>query len=186
MRRIFAAAAVVFIAVPSLGVAHARAHDASLAPSAPRATRTVTDDHTVVAILELANSFDLETGQLAAERAQRQDVREFGMMLARDHKAVRQQGRDLAAKLKITPAELEEGDLSIAHEAAMKKLRAASAAEFDTIFLQHEVAYHETMIKLTNETLLPNIRNAELKAFVVKIAPAFVAHRDAAANLLKK
>lgn len=176
MRTSLLLTAAVLIAVPTLGHAHASGVE--------RASPRKVTDATVVAILELANSFDLETGQLAAERAQRPDVREFGQMLARDHKAVRQQGRDLAARLKITPAELEEGDLSIAHEAAMKKLRAASAAEFDVLFLQHEVAYHENMIKLTNETLLPNIRNAELKAFVAKIAPAFVAHRDGARRLL--
>lgn len=59
MRRTFLAVAAVLIAIPSLGLARARAH------SAPHAT----DDHTVVAILELANSFDLETGQLAADHA---------------------------------------------------------------------------------------------------------------------
>ena len=130
--------------------------------------------------------FILETGQLAAERARNKEVREFGMMLARDHKAVRQQGRDLADKLKISPAELGEGELFTAHAAAMKKLRAAADAEFDALFLQHEVAYHEKMITLTNETLLPSITHAELKAFVQKIAPAFGAHRDGAGNLLKK
>ncbi|MBW7934825.1 MAG: DUF4142 domain-containing protein [Gemmatimonadaceae bacterium] len=173
MRKIALLAAAALIAVPSRGVA--RSHD-----SAPR---RITDE-SVVAILEMANTFDLETGDLAAKRAKRTDVREFGKMLARDHKAVRQQGRDLAAKLNIVPVELEEGDLSIAHKAAMKKLRAVSAAEFDAAFLEHEVAYHEQMIKLTNETLLPGIKNAELKAFVEKIAPAFVAHRDGARRLL--
>lgn len=108
------------------------------------------------------------------------------MMLARDHKAVRQRGRDLAERLKITPAELEEGELSIAHEAAMKKLCAASAAEFDRTFLAHEVEYHANMITLTNTTLVPNIRNAELKAFVTEIAPAFERHRSGAERLLKQ
>ena len=35
-------------------------------------------------------------------------------------------------------------------------------------------------------TFLPAIKNAELKAFVEKVAPAFEAHRVAAANLLAK
>ena len=179
MRRMLVAAAVVLIAIPSLGLARANAQP-------ERTAQGKVTDAVVVAILELANSFDLETGQLAVERAQKLDVRDFGRMLARDHREVRQQGRELAARLKIEPAELGEGELSIAHDAAMKKLRAATDAEFDAIFLAHEVAYHENMIKLTNGTLLPNIKNAELKAFVVKIAPAFEAHRAAAAALLKK
>jgi putative membrane protein len=173
MRRMLVAAAAVLIALPVPGLARAQSAPARLTDAA------------VVAILEAANTFDLETGQLAADRAQRKEVREFGMMLARDHRAVRQQGRDLADKLQISPAELGEGELFTAHTAAMKKLRAATDAEFDALFLEHEVAYHEKMIALTNGTLLPSISNAELKAFVTRIAPAFVAHRDAARNLLK-
>ena len=173
MHRILSASAAVLIVIALPGVARAQSAQPKL-----------TDD-AVVAILEAANTFDLETGQLAAERARRKEVREFGMMLARDHKAVRQQGRDLADKLQISPAELGEGELFTAHAAAMKKLRAATDAEFDALFLAHEVAYHEKMISLTNGTLLPSISNAELKAFLTRIAPAFVAHRDAAKNLLK-
>jgi putative membrane protein len=179
MRRTLVAATAALVAIPSLGLARANANP-------ERGAQGKVTDAVVVAILELANSFDVETGQLAAERARQKEVREFGMMLARDHRAVRQQGRDLAARLKITPVELGEGELSVAHEAAMKKLRAATSAEFDAAFLQHEVAYHENMIKLTNGTLLPNIRNAELKAFVVKIAPAFEAHRAGADALAKR
>jgi putative membrane protein len=174
MRRMLVSAAAVLIILPVPGLARAQGAKVKL-----------TDD-AVVAILEAANTFDVETGQLAAERARRREVREFGMMLARDHRAVRQQGRDLADKLQISPAELSEGELFTAHAAAMKKLRATTSAEFDALFLEHEVAYHEKMIKLTNETLLPSISHAELKAFVNRIAPAFVAHRDAAVNLLKR
>jgi hypothetical protein len=37
-----------------------------------------------------------------------------------------------------------------------------------------------------NSTLLPAIQNAELKALVVKVAPAFQAHMIAAQTLLNK
>src|SRR5688572_24353072 len=57
------------------------------------------DDATIVAIFDAANTADIETGQLAAERGASKAVREFGAMLVRDHQQVRQQGRDLAARL---------------------------------------------------------------------------------------
>ena len=56
------------------------------------------DDPTIVAIFDAANTADIETGTLAAERGQAKEVREFGEMLARDHKAVRQLGRDLESR----------------------------------------------------------------------------------------
>ena len=54
------------------------------------------DDPTIVAIFDAANTADIETGTLAAERGASKEVRDFGSMLVRDHKQVRQLGRDLA------------------------------------------------------------------------------------------
>ncbi len=65
------------------------------------------DDATIVAIFDAANTADIETGQLAAERGHSKEVREFGAMLVRDHKMVRQTGRDLAKKLGVTPLRLK-------------------------------------------------------------------------------
>src|SRR5215217_8081043 len=67
------------------------------------ATLRALDDPTIVAIFDAANTADIETGTLAAELGSSKEVRDFGAMLARDHKMVRQQGRDLAAKLGVTP-----------------------------------------------------------------------------------
>ena len=61
------------------------------------------DDPTIVAIFDATNTADIETGKLAADRGGSNAVRQFGAMLARDHEAVRQQGRDLAKKLGVKP-----------------------------------------------------------------------------------
>jgi putative membrane protein len=144
------------------------------------------DDPTIVAIFDAANSADIETGQLAAERGQSKQVRDFGAMLARDHKQVRQQGRDLAAKLGVTPTPPKDDQSARDHAAAMQRLRALRGAEFDRAFLQHEAAFHKAVIDAVTTTLLPAIKNAEVKALVVKVAPAFQAHMVAAQNLEKQ
>jgi putative membrane protein len=68
----------------------------------------------------------------------------------------------------------------------MKKLSSLSGKEFDKAFLQNEVGYHDAVIAAVTNTLLPAIQNAELKTLVTQVAPAFVAHRDAAKNMLSK
>lgn len=150
------------------------------------AAQPALDDPTIVAIFDAANTADMETGALAAERARSQEVREYGAMLARDHKAVRQLGRDLAAKLGVTPTPPADSAGAKAHATAMATLRATSDDGFDRAFLQHEVAFHQGVIDAINSTLLPAIRNEELKALVVKVAPAFEAHRLAAQHLDEK
>jgi putative membrane protein len=141
------------------------------------------DDPTIVAIFDAANTADIETGLLAAERGHSKEVRDFGAMLARDHQQVRQLGRDLAAKLRVTPTPPKDDASAKAHAQAMASLRAKRGPDFDRAFLQHEAAFHKSVIDAVQSTLLPAIQNEELKALVVKVAPAFQAHMLAAQNL---
>ena len=144
------------------------------------------DDATIVAIFDAANTADIETGNLARERATSKDARDFGTMLGQVHTAVRQQGRDLAKKLGVTPTPPKDDQGAKDHAAAMARLRAVPAAQFDKAFLEHEQAYHAAVINALNGTLVPAIQNEELRKFVVSLVPAFEGHRQAAANLLKK
>src|SRR3989442_9645674 len=144
------------------------------------------DDATIVAIFDNANTADIETGKLAGQRGHSSEVRQFGAMLARDHDMVRQEGRDLAKKLGLTPTP-PSGDQSAQDQAAaMQRLSSLRGPEFDRVFLQHEVEFHETAIAAIENTLLPAIANEELRAMVVKVAPAFKAHLDMARTLGKQ
>jgi putative membrane protein len=144
------------------------------------------DDPTIVAIFDAANSADMETGALAEQHAASKEVRDFGAMLVRDHRMVRQQGRDLAAKLGVTPTPPNDDQSAKDHAAAMARLRSLQGADFDRAFLQQEAAFHQAVIDAVTTTLLPSIRNSELKALVEKVAPAFQAHLKMAQELEKK
>jgi putative membrane protein len=158
----------------------------SAAPAPASTNTTALDDPTIVAIFDAANTSDIETGEVGAKKGSTKEIRDFGAMLARDHKNVRQQGRDLAKKLGVTPTPPKDDDGMKSHAAIMKRLNSLSGAEFDRAFLQNEVGYHDAVIGAVTKTLLPAIQNAALKDLVTKVAPAFVAHRDAAKNLLDK
>lgn len=165
-----AAGAILFTAAPR-------------AAAAQSATAKL-DDPTIVAIFDAANSWDVETGALAAKRAHKKDVREFGSMLVKVHTAVRQQGRDLAKKLGVTPTPPKHFGMAKDHAAAMRKLSALHGASFDRAFLAHEVGYHKAVIDAVTTTLLPALQNAEVKKLVTDVAPAFQAHMMQAQSLL--
>lgn len=165
------------VAVPALLVFAAPLSGQST-PPAPQL-----DDATIVAIFDAANTADIETGALAAEKGTSQAVRDYGAMLARDHAAVRQMGRDLAARLGVTPTPPADDASARTHAAAMKSLRAASGHDFDHAFLQHEIAFHQGVIDALNASVIPAIDNPELKALVLKVAPAFEAHKQAAKQI---
>jgi len=157
--------------------------------SAPRsiaAQSATLNDPTIIAIFDAANTWDMETGAIAEKKGTTKEVREFGAMLVRDHRMVRQQGRDLAKKLGVQPTPPKDFAMAKDHAAAVQALNAANGAAFDRAFLAHEVAFHKAVIEAVNTTLLPALQNLEARALVTKVAPAFKAHQDAAQNLLDK
>ena len=156
----------------------------AVAPGPAGAQSAKLDDPTIIAIFDAANTWDIETGAIAARKATTKEVREFGGMLARDHEVVRKQGRDLAAKLGVRPTPPADFALAKNHADALRTLNARSGRAFDRAFLEHEVAFHKAVIDAVNTTLLPSLKNEEARALVTKVAPAFQAHMLAAQALL--
>lgn len=177
MRKPITVAALVLIVTATLAARTARP---AANPPAPL------DDAAIVAIFDLANTADIETGRLGAERAQNREVRDFGTMLAQVHVEVRQKGRDLAKKLGVTPVLPAGNTMGRDHASAVARLSALKGDEFDRAFVQHEQAFHAAVLAAVEGTLLPAIRNQELKDFVTSLAPAFEAHRVMAEHLEKK
>jgi putative membrane protein len=101
-----------------------------------------------------------------------------------DHTAVNKSAVELVTKLKVSP---EENDTSRALKAGGEKniadLRSLKGKAFDKAYVDHEVAYHEQVIHALDTVLIPNAQNAELKALLVKVRPAFVAHLNHAKHL---
>ena len=62
-------------------------------------------------------------------------------------------------------------------------LKTLKGAAFDKAYVDHEVVYHQAVIDAIDKTLIPSAQNAELKALLVKVRPAFVAHLDHAKQL---
>ena len=49
--------------------------------------------------------------------------------------------------------------------------------------IPHEVAYHQQVLDAVDKTLIPGAINAELKALLVRVRPAFVAHLEHAKHV---
>lgn len=144
------------------------------------------NDPTIVAIFDAANTYDIEAGNLALTKTKNPAVRDLARQFVNDHSAVRQQGRDLAKKLSVTPTPPADFELAEQHKKAMSELKGKSGKEFDQAYAAHEVAFHQAVLDAVTGTLLPAIQNAELKAFVEKVGPAFQGHLEAAKQLQKK
>ena len=142
------------------------------------------NDAQIAAIVVTANQVDVDAGKLAGQRASNSEVKKFAERMVTDHEGVNQQAVALATKLKVTP---QENDTSRALKAGgdknLAKLQALSGAAFDKAYVDQEVAYHAQVLDALDKTLIPGASNAELKALLVKVRPAFVAHLEHAKQI---
>jgi putative membrane protein len=157
-----------------LGLAFAMSAAQAAAPTDPQ----------IAAIVVTANQVDIDAGKLALSKASSPDVKKFAQLMITDHSGVNKSATELVTKLHVTPESnptsqslQKGGDDNVA---ALKKL---SGSAFDRAYVDHEVAYHQAVLDAVDTTLIPNAQNAELKALLVKVRPAFVAHLDHAKHL---
>ena len=136
-------------------------------------------DPQIAGIVVTANSIDIEAGKLAKSRTKNKEVAKFAQQMITDHTAVNKQAGALAKKLKVKP---EDSDTSKSLKAGaadnIKNLKSLKGAAFDKAYVDHEVAYHQAVLDAVDKTLIPSAQNAELKALIVKVRPAFVAHLE--------
>ena len=144
-------------------------------------------DPQIAAIVVTANQVDIDAGKLATAKAHAKEVKAFAEQMITDHTGVNKQATELVTKLKVKPEQNETsksikqgGDDNLAQ---LKKLK---GAEFDRAYIDHEVTYHQTVIDALDKTLVPNAKNEELKALLIKVRPAFVAHLEHAKSIQAK
>ena len=141
-------------------------------------------DPQIAAIVVTANQVDIDAGKLATSKARSKEVQKFAQQMVTDHSGVNNQATALVTKLHVTPENNPTADsLKADGDANVAKLKALSGDPFDRAYVDHEVIYHQNVIDALDKTLIPNAKNGELKALLVKVRPAFDAHLEHAKHL---
>ena len=145
------------------------------------------NDAQIAHIVVTANNVDIQAGKVAEKKGKSADVKAFGKMMVTDHGGVNKQATALVKKLGVKPEDnptsqsLKKGGEE--NLAALKKLKGAA---FDKAYIDHEVAYHQQVLDAIDKVLIPNAKNAELKALIEKVRPAIEAHLQHAQQLQSK
>jgi len=144
-------------------------------------------DPEIAHIAYTAGVIDIETGKLALEKSQDEDVRSFAQRMIGDHTAVNDQALALLKKLKVTP----EGNptsqsLTEQAEATRTQLVDLTGAAFDKAYVDHEVAFHKTVNSALSATLIPDAQNSELKSLLQNGLKMFEVHLEHAERLAQQ
>ena len=151
---------------------------AALAVPATAGAQAVNDAQ-IASIVVTANQVDIDAGKLAAERASRPEVKKFGELMVTDHTGVNKAAVELVTKLKVTPQDNPTSQsLKAGGDKNVANLKTLKGAAFDKAYVDQEVTYHQAVLDAVDKVLIPGASNAELKALLVKVRPAFVAHLE--------
>lgn len=142
------------------------------------------NDAQIASIVVTANQVDIDAGKLASSMGSNAEVKKFGVLMVTDHEGVQRTAVSLAKKITVTPEDNPTSQsLKAGGEKNVANLKTLKGAAFDKAYIDHEVEYHQQVIDAMDKALIPNAQNPELKALLVKVRPAFVAHLDHAKKL---
>jgi len=139
--------------------------------AAPASAETSTQDFVNKAAM--SDMFEIQSGNLAAKKAEHEDVQDFGEEMVEDHSKTTE---DLKALVKdedikaTLPSALDE-----AHKAKLDKLNSASGAAFDKTYVPMQVTAHEAAVSMF-EGYAKSGDNDALKEWAGDTLPALKEH----------
>lgn len=133
-----------------------------------------------------ADNIDIRYAHLALALSNNPKVHEFAKTMIRDHTAVNDQALALLAKLN---AQAQDNFLSQSlnqnAEKLITEMSALRGVAFDKRYAENELAYHKAVNNLVENTFIPNIDNAEVKALFEAGLEIFKAHEGHASMMVE-
>jgi putative membrane protein len=114
---------------------------------------------------------EIQVCQLALQRSQNPDVRQFAERMMRDHIQIDDELKQLAARKNV---ELPQG-IGAEKKLTNEKLALLSGSEFDKQFMEHNVEDHQGDVKDFKEQVDTGT-DADVKAFAVKTLAMLQTH----------
>ena len=121
---------------------------------------------------------EVQLGQLAQQKAQNADVKQFAQRMVTDHTKANNELKQLAQKENVTLPT----DLNAKHKELMSRLQGLSGAEFDREYMKAQVDDHEKAVSLF-QSQADKGDNAQAKAFASKTLPTLKQHLEMARDI---
>jgi len=149
-------------------------------PAPAPAPEPLTDEQ-IAAVADAANTGEIEQAKLAQKKAKNAQVKKLAAMILTHHTAIKQKMTKVLAKAKVTPAtspastQLTEDGTKL-----LETLKTAEGADFDKAYVDAQVDEHKKVLETLDTQLIPNAKNADLKAELEDVRTKVEAHLKAA------
>lgn len=119
----------------------------------------------------IGGMLQVQLGQMAKDKAQSQDVKDFGARMVTDHSGVNTELKQLADKKGVMlPDKLDKK-----HEKIVDKLSKLSGADFDKEYMKLMVKGHKDDVAAFKKAS-KDLKDPDLKDFAAKTLPAYEEH----------
>jgi putative membrane protein len=122
-------------------------------------------DTQILKIVDLANSGEVEQGQLAKTKARDPQVKKFAAMMVKDHSQAKQKGAQLAKSMGMIQEDSAQAhELQSKAEQTLATLKVVEPTAFDSAYMNAQVEQHQDVLDLLTNKLIPSANNPKLKA----------------------
>ena len=140
-------------------------------PYAKAETKLSTADSDFILAAAQGGMTEVKLGELAAQKGLRDDVKAFGQTMVKDHTAINDDLKALAAQKGVT---LPDG-LDAKHQGMVDKMAALTGSEFDDAYITGMIKDHKMDAK-DFKAESAKTKDAEIKSFVDKFIPVVTEH----------
>jgi putative membrane protein len=149
------------------------------------ASGSVMTDANVAAVAHASNMDEIQTSQVALQRSQNAQVRQFAQQMITEHTAVDQQMQQMlqAKGMAMQPNAAAQAAMQ-ATAATVANLGRRTGMDFDRAYMMHQVQAHRWTLTSLDRTLIPSTRDPEMKSFLsTRVRPAVAMHLEVAERM---
>ncbi len=144
------------------------------------------NDLQIAHVAYTADNIDIRYAHLALALTSSPEVRNFAETMIRDHTAVNNEALALLKKLNAQPQDnFLSRTLNANAEKIIDDLSSLRGVAFDRAYAANELAYHKAVNDLVENTFIPNIENAEVKALFEQGLEIFKVHEGHATHMVQ-
>jgi putative membrane protein len=138
----------------------------------------------IMSMIGLSNAAEIQTSQIAQEKATSGEVKTYAQDMIRDHQAMQKEADSLATATGMQPQSPPQGDQKqqMANQMTQQLQSTAKGADFDRAYMTGQVqAHQQTLTELQSYQSM--VQTPQLRAMIEKAIPAVQQHLERAQRI---
>lgn len=150
------------------------------APCAKAQTKLATEDKTFILAAAQGGMTEVKLGELAARKGTRDDVKEFGQMMVKDHTTINGDLKSLAEQKGVALPD----SLDTKHQGMVDRMAALKGADFDNAYIAAMLKGHKADADAFKSESVET-QDTDIKSFVDKSFPVVTQHLERISSMKK-